>query len=760
MDVSMAANHSNSQDASTKDENKFQKAIAAWRSKSAIDLQLSQQLLIKSKDIDLSTLVPTLDGAASDLVAHQRDALVQRKDLAQKTKDFRKLDDAGKLVEIKALLKSYQTYIDLITNQSKATHSAFLQVYSPLAEAPDPYPLLEASIDSLVTAEETVPKLTEETENLQKQASTLSSQLEDTEKRLDHEREARQQLETSRDEKIKSIEASWTAVLNEKQNNWEAKEKALEEKIEHQDRLIKEIKASYEVSQRLNKDETSDVSRPGPTAAELEIVHSELDRANSRLAEVEARNEQLRLELAQSASQSDTTKSTPIDDDPAFIRLQSENSSLLRRLESSRIEKSSEKRKWDDRLRGLEREMAGLKSDRESLKQKLAQCSDYDNLKQELEVLKVSMRIDSSSNLLTLLQSIEFATGDDDQEQDATSSADDNIVDSNGATNKESLERLLLSRNKKLSNELTLLRVSHQDLQSKLETLEDELSNANMELEKSRNLTAVLENDLEKVQQEAANNFPSSAMSVAGTYTSRYPHSSYKSMRGARSTSPTSSIISGFDPSASPGGLESLRQGEAGGSSSILPMVTAQRDRFKKKMTELEAELQKSYQTIQSLRSEVAALQKDNLNLYEKTRYVSTYNRTSSSAAYAANTPPTAIQIDSNTNSEPTLHRYRSAYEANISPFSAFRTRESARLFKRMSLPERGVFQVSKMVLATRMSRNLFAMYCLGLHILVLVMLFHMGDNGSQGIVTIKPAAGAVAGGSTDWLKGADGKGG
>jgi homeobox protein cut-like len=36
---------------------------------------------------------------------------VQRKDLAQKTKDFRKLDDAGKLVDIKGLLKGW--YYDL-----------------------------------------------------------------------------------------------------------------------------------------------------------------------------------------------------------------------------------------------------------------------------------------------------------------------------------------------------------------------------------------------------------------------------------------------------------------------------------------------------------------------------------------------------------------------------------------------------------------------------------------------------------------------
>ena len=56
-------------------------------------------------DVNLADLMPILDTAASDLVEHQRDALAQRKDLAQKTKDFRKLDDASKLAETKGLLK-------------------------------------------------------------------------------------------------------------------------------------------------------------------------------------------------------------------------------------------------------------------------------------------------------------------------------------------------------------------------------------------------------------------------------------------------------------------------------------------------------------------------------------------------------------------------------------------------------------------------------------------------------------------------------
>jgi hypothetical protein len=50
-------------------------------------------------------MIPNLDNTASEIVQYQRDSTVQRKDLAQKTKDFRKLDDAAKLVEVKGLLK-------------------------------------------------------------------------------------------------------------------------------------------------------------------------------------------------------------------------------------------------------------------------------------------------------------------------------------------------------------------------------------------------------------------------------------------------------------------------------------------------------------------------------------------------------------------------------------------------------------------------------------------------------------------------------
>jgi len=116
--------------------NKFQKAIAVWRG--GITLWHKQQQLLtchRPLGVDLTNLVPRLDATASDIVSHQRDSLVQRKDLAQKTKDFRKLDDAGKLGEHKGLLKG--TYDRGLVAECKADSpgESVSNIYRPLDES-------------------------------------------------------------------------------------------------------------------------------------------------------------------------------------------------------------------------------------------------------------------------------------------------------------------------------------------------------------------------------------------------------------------------------------------------------------------------------------------------------------------------------------------------------------------------------------------------------------------------------------------------
>ena len=291
-------------------------------------------------------------------------------------------------------MAAYQAFIDLLTNHGKTTSSAFLQLYSSLSEAPDPYPLLEASVDALLVSEETLPKITFENEHLQKNVASLTHQLESVEQQLEEERAARKKAEDIQVSKVEDVEKSWKAVLEEKQDNWEAKERSLEEKVESQERLLNELKASYEVHQRLGQDaETEGNARQASaSAAELEMMSSDLDRTSQRLADVEARNEQLRKELAESTSSAQRIPAA--EEDPTNIRLRSENSSLLRKLENMRLETVSETRKHDSRLRMLERDLQALREDREGLRERLHAWRDYSDIKRELEIFKVCERLE------------------------------------------------------------------------------------------------------------------------------------------------------------------------------------------------------------------------------------------------------------------------------------------------------------------------------------------------------------------------------
>lgn len=241
-------------------------------------------------------------------------------------------------------------------------------------------------------SEDTLPKIAAENEHLQNNVASLTQQLEIVERQLEEERAARKQSEDAQDTKISEVEKTWSAVLEEKQDNWEAKERSLEEKVESQDRLLNELKASHEVNQRLGQgsDTEGDARQALASAAELEIISSDLDRTSQRLAEVEARNEQLRIQLAQTTSNAQRRPLT--EEDPNNTRLRSENSSLLRKLDNMKLGKDLDTRKHDLRIRTLERDMQTLRNDKESLRERVDARRDYPDIKRELDIFKVCQR--------------------------------------------------------------------------------------------------------------------------------------------------------------------------------------------------------------------------------------------------------------------------------------------------------------------------------------------------------------------------------
>jgi homeobox protein cut-like len=230
-------------------------------------------------------------------------------------------------------------------------------------------------------------------------------------------------------------------------------------------------------------------------------------------------------------------------------------------------------------------------------------------------------------------------------------------------------------------------------------------------LETQRTLNTKLEEDLLRMNDHAT----AYAGSVYGStrYTFRAPTN--------RPSSPTSSII---------GAREDMLSKSGTPETSILPIITQQRDRFRARNAELEEDLRKQLTLISSLRGEIQNLQKDNLSLYEKVRYLQSYTK---SAATNGDVNSLEEGEGATGSSRPGagvgMERYRSAYEESMTPFEVFRGKESARVYRNLNPLEKIVYSLTRAVLANRYSRNAFFVYCMGLHLLVGVVLYWLATN-------------------------------
>jgi homeobox protein cut-like len=166
-------------------EQNFSGALATWKSTWVYTLNEFVCSHI-APDISLSELQKTLDAQGIEVVENQKESVVGRKALADRTKGKGYLPPLRECVFLiwvrlqkdtrrregqcfQGLVKvcvsaasistihlssifgiprdtAYQTEIDNLTKRSKSAESAFLNLYKVLADAPDPYPLLEAAV--------------------------------------------------------------------------------------------------------------------------------------------------------------------------------------------------------------------------------------------------------------------------------------------------------------------------------------------------------------------------------------------------------------------------------------------------------------------------------------------------------------------------------------------------------------------------------------------------------------------------------------
>ncbi|KAI0949581.1 hypothetical protein AcW1_009144 [Taiwanofungus camphoratus] len=556
-------------------EHNFSGALATW------------------KDINLSELQKTLDAQGIELVENQKESVVGRKALADRTKEFKKIPDEEKLTAFKSLLKAYQTEIDSLTKRSKTAENAFLSVYKVLAEAPDPYPLLEAAIDQTVKVAEAreleveLQRVRDENVELRRRVNETSS-LEAAKKKVDARIEQlEQKMEDMIQEKVIQKENELNATYDEKMRNYEEREQDLQRQIALTKSQLRELRMSNEDNQAKLIDHTQRQDQEVVAKlAELDMMVADLEHANSRVATVERRNELLRAEIEAMKSGNEHTDRVK-DLESQIAELESEIDRLSHSLDMQKADTQEAQAVAARKVEEAARELQKKSGEVDQLKQKSKKYSDYDEIKRELEIMKY----------------VEFAgleEGEDDDNTQATGNGDalglhlpDPNADKANAQRGKSLEVLLATKNKRILEELTKFRILHGELEASLRAAQAELAFTESELEKQRTLNEKLETDLLQMDQRKLNG----ELNGVADYES------------SRADSPQLDALAGLDLGKKPNDTSARNAPipfTSSADTSILPIVTSQRDRFRQRNAELEEELRKQFNIISELRSEVS----------------------------------------------------------------------------------------------------------------------------------------------------------
>lgn len=657
---------------------KVQAVIAAW------------------KDFGLAEVQRTLDENASELAARQDESEESRKKLVELSREFKKNTPEDVRKQVAPLLKSFQMEIDNLNKRSKFVETSFLNVYKKVIDINDPLPTLEYCVG----LEKKVGRLTD----LEIENKNLKETLRDYNEEFKEVRNQDVTIKNLRD-RIKNYEEMMDETVKSKVKDFE---KELSQQYAEKERLLRETQES--VMRRLQEAEarvqtlqsTLDVTQSElfelksksdestfAKSEETDILINDLERANQRAVTAEREMKRVQEEfLALTSSRSTEVPgavSAMGDVEPSAdllartsleIELASKEKEIAQLVEdlkqvqqclSDLTYKSSQEvaqfqRKRDEDLQKIEKLEAQI------LRQK-----DYEEIKRELNIMK----------------SVEFGGSCTDVHEESTQDS---------PSSPKSLEVLLLEKTKALQNENMLLRQSNATMTKRVTEAEQELTDLRALVTEQKGLIFNLESDLSSVQSF-------STIYRGEGEGSSMPEIVAEAVRASSSCTPplVTTTSNTQPPTPTPGGISPELPSAA---ESLLPIVSAQRERFRQRNEELEGELAGKGQQVILLQNELDALRADNLKLYEKIKFLQSYQGRQAKEDTAAES------------------RYSSQYEEALDPFSSFSRKEKLRRYAALSPFEKVTLSMGRFILGNKTARTVAFLYTTLVHSLIFLVLY------------------------------------
>uniref|UniRef100_A0A2K6MIG9 Homeobox protein cut-like n=1 Tax=Rhinopithecus bieti TaxID=61621 RepID=A0A2K6MIG9_RHIBE len=361
------------------------------------------------------------------------------------SKDLRK--------QVAPLLKSFQGEIDALSKRSKEAEAAFLNVYKRLIDVPDPVPALDLGqqlqlkVQRLHDIETENQKLRETLEEYNKEFAEVKNQ-EVTIKALkekirEYEQTLKNQAETialEKEQKLQNDFAEKERKLQETQMSTTSKLEEAEHKVQSLQTALEKTRTElFDLKTKYDEETTA-------KADEIEMIMTDLERANQRAEVAQREAETLREQLSsanhslQLASQiqkaPDVEQAIEVLTRSSLeVELAAKEREIAQLVEDvQRLQASLTKLRENSasQISQLEQQLSAKNSTLKQLEEKLKGQADYEEVKKELNILK----------------SMEFAPSEGAGTQDAA----------------KPLEVLLMEKNRSLQSENAALRISNSDL--------------------------------------------------------------------------------------------------------------------------------------------------------------------------------------------------------------------------------------------------------------------------------------------------------
>uniref|UniRef100_A0A8C6F5P1 Protein CASP n=1 Tax=Monodon monoceros TaxID=40151 RepID=A0A8C6F5P1_MONMO len=545
------------------------------------------------KRFDLQQLQRELDATATVLANRQDESEQSRKRLIEQSREFKKNTPEDLRKQVAPLLKSFQGEIDALSKRSKEAEAAFLNVYKRLIDVPDPVPALDLGqqlqlkVQRLHDIETENQKLRETLEEYNKEFAEVKNQ-EVTIKALkekirEYEQTLKNQAETialEKEQKLQNDFAEKERKLQETQMSTTSKLEEAEHKVQTLQTALEKTRTElFDLKTKYDEEITA-------KADEIEMIMTDLERANQRAEVAQREAETLREQLLsanhslQLASQiqkaPDVEQAIEVLTRSSLeVELAAKEREIAQLVEDvQRLQASLTKLRENSasQISQLEQQLSAKNSTLKQLEEKLKGQADYEEVKKELNILK----------------SMEFAPAEGAGTQDSS----------------RPLEVLLLEKNRSLQSENAALRISNSDLSGRCAELQVHVTEVMATAAEQRDLIARLEQDLSTIQSIQRPD----AEGAAELGLEKIPE-------------PIKEATALFYGPSAPAS-STLPEGQV---DSLLSIISSQRERFRTRNQELESESRLAQHTIQALQSELDSLRADNIKLFEKIKFLQSY---------------------------------------------------------------------------------------------------------------------------------------